>query len=116
MGHSEMLLAVAGLPENDVEGLAQRLARGEWTTFAPEERIAFAAAHRLSRAPASFSADDRALLAATFGAERAADLVYHVAWCNYMTRFADAFQLPLERTNVFAELAERAAREVRHDR
>jgi hypothetical protein len=24
------------------------------------------------------------------------------SWCNYMTRVADAFQLPLERDNVFA--------------
>ena len=37
----------------------------------------------------------------TFGRERAVDLIWYGGWCNYMTRVADAFQLPLERDNVF---------------
>ena len=41
-------------------------------------------------------------LVEVFGRERAADLVWYVAWCNYMTRVADAFQLPLEKENCFA--------------
>ena len=35
------------------------------------------------------------------GANRTVDLIYYTSWCNYMTRVADAFQLPLERDNVF---------------
>jgi hypothetical protein len=31
------------------------------------------------------------------------DLIWYGSWCNYMTRVADAFQLPLERDNVFAD-------------
>jgi hypothetical protein len=38
----------------------------------------------------------------TFGNDRSLDLIWYGAWCNYMTRVADAFQLPLERENVFA--------------
>jgi hypothetical protein len=30
------------------------------------------------------------------------DLIWYAGRCNYMTRVADAFQLPLERDNVFA--------------
>jgi len=41
-------------------------------------------------------------LADAFGRLRALDLIWLVAWCNYMTRVAEALQLPLETTNVFA--------------
>ncbi len=41
-------------------------------------------------------------LAEALGRHRAVDVVWYVGWCNYMTRVADAFQLPLERENVFA--------------
>ena len=34
------------------------------------------------------------------------DLVWYISWCNYMTRVADAFQLPLETQNVFERPAE----------
>ena len=36
-----------------------------------------------------------------FGPERALDVVWWACRCHYMTRVADAFQLPLERENVF---------------
>ena len=101
MGHSEMLLAVAGLSEHDVADVTHRLNSGDWSSFAPAERLAFHAAWKLSRDPASFAAADREVLRHAFGVERATDVVWHVAWANYMTRFADAFQLPLERENVF---------------
>jgi len=42
-----------------------------------------------------------------FGRERTVDLIYYIAWCNYMTRIADAFQLPLEKENVFAPTAKK---------
>ena len=41
-------------------------------------------------------------LTESFGRHRALDLVWYGGWCNYMTRVADAFQLPLEKENVFA--------------
>jgi|GEM_PF-6161382 len=38
---------------------------------------------------------------ACFGEIRTVDLIWYTCWCNYMTRIADAFQLPLEKENVF---------------
>jgi hypothetical protein len=40
-----------------------------------------------------------------FGAERTLDIVWWACRCHYMTRVADAFQIPLERDNVFADSA-----------
>ena len=107
MGHSEMLLAVAGLKQDEIEARAAQLADGDWSEFAPEERVAFRFAHRLTAAPWSIDDGDIQLLRETFGQARALDIVWHVAWGNYMTRVADAFQLPLETTNVFAEREQR---------
>src|SRR5438045_4006170 len=102
MGHSEMLLAVAGLSEEQVKERAKKLAAGDWSDFPPAERAAFAFADRIAKEPARITDADMRELAATFGTNRTADLVWYGAWCNYMTRVADAFQLPLETTNVFA--------------
>ena len=46
-----------------------------------------------------------------FGRERAADLVWYVSWCNYMTRVADAFQLPLEKENCFMPPAKKGGKD-----
>jgi hypothetical protein len=40
-------------------------------------------------------------LIAHFGLHRAMDVLWWSCRCHYMTRVADAFQLPLERDNVF---------------
>ena len=102
MGHSEMLLAVAGVKPEEVKALTRKLADGDWSDFPNAERAAFSVAYKVSRDPSSVTDADRAALHEVFGRERAADLVWYISWCNFMTRFADAFQLPLERTNVFA--------------
>jgi alkylhydroperoxidase family enzyme len=102
MGHTEMLLAVAGLTGEEIKERTARLADGEWSAFSPSERVAFRFASRLTSRPWEVSADDVELLADAFGRLRALDLIWHVAWCNYMTRVAEALQLPLETTNVFA--------------
>ena len=96
-----MLLAVAGLSESQVKERAKKLAGGDWTDFPPAERAAFAFAHRISNEPVKITQAEMGRLVATFGPSRTADLVWYGAWCNYMTRVADAFQLPLETTNVF---------------
>src|SRR5262249_52504930 len=85
-----------------------KLASGNWSAFSPAERLAFELAYKLSREPAAVSADDFAALSQTFGRHRAVDIVWYIAWGNYMTRVADAFQLPLETENVFERPAERA--------
>lgn len=107
MGHSEMLLAVAGLKAAEIKQRTQTLATGNWSEFPPAEALAFAFAHRLTKDPSAVSDQDVQGLVATFGARRAVDVIWYTAWCNYMTRVADAFQLPLERDNVFAKSGEK---------
>src|SRR5262245_43654711 len=102
MGHSEMLLAVAGLKNDEIRERTRKLAGGDWSAFPPAERQAFRFAHRLSSNPKELTDAEMKALADTFGRHRAVDLIWYGAWCNYMTRVADAFQLPLEKTNVFA--------------
>lgn len=109
MGHSEMLLAVAGLKQDEITVRTKKLATGDWSDFPAPERQAFQFAHKLTREPAKVGRGDIEALLKTFGPERTADLIYYTAWCNYMTRFADAFQLPLERDNVFAGPKEKSA-------
>lgn len=101
MGHAQMLLAVAGLKPEEVKSLTRKLGAGDWSDFPPAQRTAFALAYKLSKEPAACTDADRAALVEVFGRERAVDLIWYVSWCNYMTRVADAFQLPLERENCF---------------
>jgi alkylhydroperoxidase family enzyme len=101
MGHSEMGLAVAGLKDNEIKQRVARLATGDWSDFPPAERQAFQFAYKLTRDPAALSDRDVQGLIDTFGRHRAIDVIWRGAWCNYMTRVADAFQFPLERENVF---------------
>ena len=101
MGHSQMLLAVAGLKDDEIKQRKQKLASGDWSDFPPRERLAFQFAYKLTKEPAAVSDSDVKQLVETFGQHRAIDLIWYVSWCNYMTRFADAFQLPLEHENVF---------------
>jgi hypothetical protein len=103
MGHCEMLLAVAGLDEKAVAERTRRLAGGDWSTFPPGEQAAFAFARKQARRPWSVTADDFDGLVRQFGMGRALDVVWWACRCHYMTRVADAFQLPLERENVFRQ-------------
>lgn len=106
MGHSEMLLAVAGLKEDEIKRRTRQLAGGDWSVFPPAERLAFEFGYKLTREPAAVGDGDVGKLVEVFGSRRAVDLIWHTAWCNYMTRVADAFGLPLERDNVFAAPAD----------
>src|SRR6476620_368142 len=102
MGHSEMLLAVAGLKPDEVKNLTKKLATGDWSSFPKAQQTAYGLAYKLSREPAKITDKDRRALIGVFGRERTVDLIWYIAWCNYMTRIADAFQLPLEKENVFS--------------
>jgi hypothetical protein len=101
MGHSEMLLAVAGLNEKALDLRTRRLASGDWSSFPPAERAAFAFARKQGREPWRITAADMQGLIDHFGKERALDVLWWACRCHYMTRVADAFQIPLERENVF---------------
>jgi hypothetical protein len=105
MGHCEMLLAVAGLDKNALEARSRLLASGDWSTLPKSDRAAFFFARKLSTMPWAIDDGDRQTLIEQFGPERALDVIWWAARCHYMTRVADAFQLPLERDNVFSQLA-----------
>ena len=105
MGHSEMLLAVAGMKADEVKKHTKELDEGDWAAFSPAERLAFRFAHKITREPWAVTAKEVEGLTDAFGRHGAIDLIWYAAWGNYMTRVADAFQLPLERDNVFARPA-----------
>src|SRR5262249_52346768 len=101
MGHCEMLLAVAGLDKQAILERTQKLASGDWSSFPPAERAAFAFARKQAKNPSAITANDMRDLVNHFGPARALDVLWWACRCHYMTRVADAFQLPLERDNVF---------------
>lgn len=103
MGHTQMLLAVAGLDDSRLQKRVAQLASEDWSPFPKSERAGLLFAHKLTRTPWAIGRTDIDRLAAYLGRERALDTVWYVCWCNYMTRVADAFRIPLERENVFQE-------------
>lgn len=103
MGHTEMLLAVAGLDDAEVIERTGKLASGDLSEFPVGDRIAFTLARKQARAPWSVNDSDVSELVEQFGLARTIDILWWSARCHYMTRVADAFQLPLERENVFRE-------------
>lgn len=107
-----MLLAVAGLKDDEIKERTRKLAAGDWDAFAPAERQAYAFAAKLSKRPESVTDADVKEMVNTFGPERAVDVIWYASWVNFMTRVADSFQLPLERENVFATLAPKKSAEV----
>jgi hypothetical protein len=52
MGHSEMLLAVAGLKDGELKQLTQKLSSGDWSDFPAAEGLALQFADKLTRDPA----------------------------------------------------------------
>ena len=98
-----MLLAVAGLDEKALVERTRRLA-GDWLSFPASERAAYAFARKQAKTPWAISDEDVACLVKHFGPERTVDVIWWACRCHYMTRVADAFQLPLERENVFEGL------------
>jgi hypothetical protein len=103
MGHTEMGLAVAGLTREQIEAATRRLASGDWSGFPPEYRAGFRFARKQAKTPAGVTAADFAELEKECGREKAWQIVWWSSRCHYMTRFADAFQMPLEKDNVFLD-------------
>lgn len=96
-----MLLAVAGLSESEVVVRTKKLAEGDWSDFTPAERQGLLFARKLSLTPATVGPADVRELTRYFGRDRTADVVWWACRCHFMTRVADALQLPLEKENVF---------------
>ncbi len=103
MGHSEMSLAVAGLDENSLNERTRILASGDWSIIPAGERAAFFFARKQAKTPWNIDRQDIQTLIDYLGEDRALDIVWKSSWCHYMTRNADALQLPLERENAFME-------------
>jgi hypothetical protein len=103
MGHTEMVLAVAGLDEPAIAQLTGQLASGDWSGLAPSDQVAFGFARTQAKAPWAISTRDIDALVEQFGPHRALDVIWWACRCHYMTRVADGFQLPLERENVFED-------------
>ena len=105
MGHTEMLLAVAGLDLHDLTERTTTLASGDWSTLDPKDRYAFFFAKKQGREAVEIDEEDMNGLRVHFGPHRALDVLWWACRCHYMTRVDDAFQIPLERENVFKHLA-----------
>lgn len=101
MGHTEMLLAVAGLDAKALEERTRLLASGDWSLLPPADRAGFFFARKQAKTPWEVTPEDVLVLTEQFGPERALDVIWWACRCHYMTRVADGFQLPLERENVF---------------
>ena len=100
MGHTEMCLAVAGLKQQQVDAITRQLA-GDWSDFTPAERAALTFTRKQCTDPGSITADDVGELERHYGPQRAWQVIFWASRCHYMTKVADAFQLPLEKENPF---------------
>ena len=96
-----MLLAVAGLEELGLKKRVALLASSNWSGFKQADRVGLHLARKLTRSPWTVRKSDIDTLTAHVAIEHAIDTVWYICWCNYMTRVADAFQIPLEGENVF---------------
>ncbi len=105
MGHTEMLLAVAGLDPDALKRRTMTLASKDWSSLKAEDRYGFFFAKKQAREPWTIDDSDMKGLIGQFGLHRAIDVLWWASRCHYMTRVADAFQIPLERENVFRNAA-----------
>lgn len=100
MGHVEMILAVAGRTADEVAAETKRLAGGE-AGYTAAEKAAYAFTRKQAAEPWAISDDDVAKLEKELGKDKAWQVIWWAARCHYMTKVADAFQLPLEKENPF---------------
>lgn len=103
MGHCEMLMEVGGLKQPGISDRTTRLASGDWSSFSKGEQAAFLFAKKLTEAPTTVEQGDMQSLRDTLGDTRTIDLIWWASRCQFMTKVSDAFQLRLERENVFAD-------------
>ena len=113
MGHTEMCLAVAGLKEEEVNNITHRLA-GDWSVYSVAERAAFAFTRKQAQDPASITDADVRELERHYGRDGAWHVIWWASRCHYMTRVADAFQLPLEQENPFWSMPGAAVKPKKH--
>src|SRR6195952_3104566 len=98
MGHCEMLLAVAGMSDETVAEKTRTLAAGGETTT---EKVEYAFIRKQAAEPWAITDGDVAKLEKELGKEKAWQVLWWAARCHYMTKVADAFQMPPEQENPF---------------
>ena len=98
-----MLLAVAGMTPEEVTARTRQLA-GDWSDLPPFEKAAFTFVRKQAIDPAKVTDADIAELEEKCGKTKAWQIIWSAASRHYMTKVADAFQLPLERENPFFEM------------
>jgi hypothetical protein len=97
MGHVDFMAAVGGLPSTHVFDLEKP------GTLDAKRRLAMPFARKLTKTPAEIRKADVDALKAEFTEKQIVQLVFAVCHFNTMNRLADAFGVPLEATNVFAQ-------------
>ena len=105
MGHCEMLWEVAGLSREEIQSRSRRLAESDWSSFSPADQRAFAMARKLSITPWEVTKSDIDQMKQDLGEREAIAVFWWLCRGAYMTRVSDGFQLPLEKENVFTQLA-----------
>ena len=100
MGHAEMILAVAGMTADEVAEWTRRIT-GDRAGLTDGEKASFAFTRKQAKTPWAVTDADVADLEKAFGREKAWETIWWASRCHYMTRVADAFQLPLENDNPF---------------
>jgi hypothetical protein len=98
MGHCEMLLAVAGMSDETVAEKTRTLAAGGETAA---DKVMYAFIRKQAAEPWAVTDADVSKLTQELGKEKAWQVIWWAARCHYMTKVADAFQLPLEQDNPF---------------
>ena len=101
LGHCEMRLELAGLDPPAIAQRLRRLASGNWSCFPPEEQLAYAFACLLTQSPWDISDCDVDAVQHSLGERRALATIWWLCRGIYATSIASAFELPLERDNVF---------------
>lgn len=96
-----MLLAVAGMKPEQVDATTRRLAEGGASNA---ERAAYAFVRKQAKDPTSITDADIQELQKHYNPDKAWHVIWWAARCHYMTKVADAFQLPLERNNPFERM------------
>ncbi|MBX9623365.1 MAG: hypothetical protein K2X82_06085 [Gemmataceae bacterium] len=94
-----MILAVAGMSAGEVAEKSKRLASGVGLT--PAEEAAGKFIRKQAKTPWAVTDADIAELEKALGREKAWQTIWWASRNQYMTKVADAFQLPLEQTNPF---------------
>lgn len=96
MGHQESKLAADGLAEDRIASLD-----GDWSSFDPDQRAAFAFTRKLTFEPHAITDADLDALRKHYSNQQITEIVYVVAAFNAMNRWTGALRIPQEEHRVY---------------